>query len=247
MKAIMLAAGVGRRLYGDDGDQPPKSLLEFGGKTLMQRHIEVLKSHGVTEIMIVVGYRKDEIMAEAKAHGNGLVSFVENADFRHTGTAMSLWCARQALNSGESVLFMDADVLYHPDLIGRLVAAPDDNCLIFDHGAEHCVEAVKLCIRDGNPVEFGKGIKGDFDQSGEWPGFMRLSDAVAGRLAAACQGYIDKGQVLEPMESPMRDVLLSEPPGTFGVEDITGLPWIEIDFPEDLEHARDQVLPRIGG
>ena len=56
MKAIMLAAGVGSRLYGDDGNQPPKCLLEFGGKTLLNRHIDVLKSLGVDQLVMVVKF-----------------------------------------------------------------------------------------------------------------------------------------------------------------------------------------------
>ena len=43
----------------------------------------------------------------------------------------------------------------------------------------------------------------------------------------------------------VRDVLLSEPPGTFGAEDVTGIPWIEIDFPSDLIRAERHVLPHI--
>ena len=41
----------------------------------------------------------------------------------------------------------------------------------------------------------------------------------------------------------MRDVLISKPTGTFGFEDITGIPWTEIDFPDDVVHARDVILP----
>ena len=40
-------------------------------------------------------------------------------------------------------------------------------------------------------------------------------------------------------------MLLAEAPGTFQVEDVTGLPWVEIDFPEDLEKARREILPRL--
>ena len=43
----------------------------------------------------------------------------------------------------------------------------------------------------------------------------------------------------------MREVLLDSPFGTFGYEDITGLPWTEIDFPEDVEKARELILPRL--
>ena len=40
-------------------------------------------------------------------------------------------------------------------------------------------------------------------------------------------------------------MLLAAPPGNFAVEDVTGLPWVEIDFPEDLEKARSEILPRL--
>ena len=78
MKAIMLAAGIGRRLYGDGGDQPPKALLSFGGKTLLRRHIEVLRPAGVEELTMVVGYRKEDVLAEAE--------LVAGADFVKTST-----------------------------------------------------------------------------------------------------------------------------------------------------------------
>jgi choline kinase len=49
---------------------------------------------------------------------------------------------------------------------------------------------------------------------------------------------------MEPYEEAIRDVLLAEP-RQFGYEDVTGLPWIEIDFPEDVKRARDDILPRL--
>ncbi|MGZ9106647.1 MAG: hypothetical protein ACXW3M_12765 [Rhodoplanes sp.] len=50
----------------------------------------------------------------------------------------------------------------------------------------------------------------------------------------------------EPYEPAVREMLLSGPPDRFGVEDITGLPWIEIDTPEDLRRAREKILPALG-
>ena len=66
MKAIMLAAGVGRRLYGDSKTQPPKALLSFAGKTLLQRHVDILRALGVSELVLVVGFRRELIVAEAR-------------------------------------------------------------------------------------------------------------------------------------------------------------------------------------
>ncbi|HIJ45297.1 MAG TPA: NTP transferase domain-containing protein, partial [Rhodospirillaceae bacterium] len=83
MKAIMLAAGVGRRLFGEDHDQSPKALLRFDGKTLLERHIENLKDNGVDELVLVVGYRRDDILGEAKTiAGANYVSSIFNPRFR---------------------------------------------------------------------------------------------------------------------------------------------------------------------
>ncbi|MBI3113176.1 MAG: NTP transferase domain-containing protein [Rhodospirillales bacterium] len=65
MKAVMLAAGVGRRLYGDENDNLPKALLEFDGKTLLERHVRILLDNGVDELVLVVGHRKEDLLAQA--------------------------------------------------------------------------------------------------------------------------------------------------------------------------------------
>ncbi len=245
MKAIMLAAGVGRRLYGDGEDQPPKALLAFGGKTLLRRHIEVLRSAGIEELTVVVGYRKEDVLAEAVlVAGADFVRAIENPDFRG-GPIVSLWCARHVLRSGEAILFMDADVLYHPSLLERLIRSHHENCFLLDRDIEPGEDPVRLCIRDGKPVDFGKMMEGDFDLVGEWPGFLRLSPRIAARVADATETYIERGESGVTYEEAVRAVLLDEPPGTFGYEDITGIPWIEIDFPSDLLRAEKQILPRI--
>lgn len=245
MKAVMLAAGVGKRLFGDDGSQPPKSLLQFDGRSLLRRHIDVLKSHGFQGLTLVVGYRKDELIAEAEAAGGpGFVTIVENPRYRE-GAVISLWTARDTLRSGSDVVFMDADVLYHPELIGRLVRSSNPNCLLLDRDFEPTDEPVRLCFRDGAPVEFRKNVEGEFDVVGEWPGFLRLGPEMAHNLADATQTYMDREDWNAPSEEAMRDVFLSAPPGTFVYEDVTDLPWIEIDFPEDVRRAEQEILPKL--
>jgi choline kinase len=241
----MLAAGIGARLSGGDDRFSPKALLRFDGKSLLERHIDILRRFGVGPMTLVVGYHRAEIAAEVAALGaDGFVRLVDNPDYRF-GSMVSLWAARDALAAGADVLFMDADVLYHPDLIGRLVHSRHASCLLMDRDFEPGDEPVKLCLRDGAPVEFRKVVDVAYDTVGEWPGFLRLSPATARLVAAALQDLVDAGRFELPYEEAFRRVMLAAPAGTFGVEDITGLPWIEIDFPADLERARDVVLPRL--
>ncbi len=245
MKAIMLAAGVGSRLSGADQDHPPKCLLSFGGDSLLARHIEILKTHAVDRLTLVLGYRSEDVVAEIHRLGAG--SFVEtvyNPDFRR-GSLVSLWAAWRSLTAGADVLFMDADVLYHPDLIGRLTGSAHANCLLMDRDFEEGDEPVKLCLRDGNPVDFRKAASTECDTAGEWPGFLRLSPEMAATLYGELKRYVDAERLDEPVEEVFRDLILAAAPGSFGVEDITGLPWIEIDFAQDVERAQNEILPRL--
>ena len=70
MRAIILAAGVGRRMTFD-GVPLPKVMLSFGGKTLLRRHVEILRHCGVNEIVVAVGFRRDADLV--RGHGQFLV------------------------------------------------------------------------------------------------------------------------------------------------------------------------------
>ncbi len=245
MKAIMLAAGIGKRLFGEAENPPPKVLMEFGGKSLLARHMECLQALGVDELTLVLGHRRDVIEAAAtELSPPGFVKFVYNPRYLE-GSVISFLSAAEVLASGQRVLFMDADVLYHPDLLERLAGSVYENCFLLDRDFEDGEDPVKLCIRDGLPVEFGKTVKGDFDFMGEWPGFMAMSGPIAATMAAAA-GTVENADPMAPYEDAMRQVLVSEPPGTFGFEDVTGVPWIEIDFPEDRVRAEQTILPLLG-
>jgi choline kinase len=245
MKALMLAAGTGSRLSGGDDGHPPKALLEFGGKSLLARHLDHLAGVGIQELALVVGYRSDQIIGEIdELDAAGRVTIIVNDDFR-LGSNVSLWCAREVLTCGEDVLFMDADVLYHGSILRRLIDAEAGNCFTFDAQVDDDDEPVKLCIRDGHPVEFRKKISGQFDRVGEWPGFLKLSAEWAAKLAERLGQYMAAGRNGEPYEEAVRDLLLEAAPGTFAIAEISGIPWIEIDFDEDLRRAEDVILPTI--
>jgi len=104
---------------------------------------------------------------------------------------------------------------------------------------------MKLCVRDGEIVEFRKWISTEFDFCGESVGFFKLSADIARKVIAQTDLYLGQGRRADPYEEAIRDVMLTPPRGAFGFEDITGLPWIEIDFADDVARATDAVLPRL--
>ncbi len=239
----MLAAGVGRRLGGDE-DRPPKVLLSFGGKTLLRRHLEILSRLGFGELTIATGYRAEEIETELGAIDPPIpVRTVYNPQYR-LGSLISLWTVRRQLASRGEVVLMDGDVLYDRRLMERLLAAPHANCFAMDRLIEDGEEPVKICLRGGTLVDFDKTPRASYDVCGEWVGFLRLSRLGARRILAAAKTFIDAGEHGAIYEKAIRGALLAEP-DLFGVADITGLPWIEIDFADDVRKARNEILPKL--
>lgn len=242
LRAIILAAGVGARL-GEGADKLPKALLRFGGSSLLERHIAILSACGIDEIIIGTGYRAAAIEAEiARISPAIAVRTVLNPDFT-AGSVVTLASLAAPLAAGGDVVVMDADVLYDPRLMQRLLRSGHRNCLLLDREFEPGDEPVKICIRGGHIVDFRKQVGEGHDLLGESVGFFRFSGDVAGRLAGLAAGYVADGRGDEPYEEAIRDLLLAGPAAAFGYEDVTGLPWIEIDFSDDVSRAETEILP----
>jgi len=241
MRAGILAAGIGRRL-GDE-TLPPKILLRFGGQSLLERHVAILRSCGVPHIDLVVGYQAEAIYREIERIGAGdMVTTWLNPDYT-AGAIVSLHSLGSALTQGDPFLFMDGDVLYDHRMMERLLAAPAETCFLMDRATEEGEDPVKLCIKDGVLVDIHKRPQRPYDWWGEWIGFTRFAPDVAAKVALAAERRVAAGGREAIYEEAFRDVLLAEPPGRLAVEDVTGLPWVEIDFPEDLARAEREVLP----
>ena len=243
ISAIILAAGVGRRLGAAAADGP-KVLLEFGGRTLLEQHFAALHAHGVTDISMTIGYEGAAIRRAVDGFGLGdRIRFIENPRYRE-GSLVSLWAQQAKLKSGATTLVMDGDVLYDQRMIGRLLAAPAENVLLLDRQIEPGDEPVKICFRDDVIVDFRKKPEHAHDWHGESVGFFRFSPAMAAALADRCAWYVDQGLTNLEYEEAIRDLILAHP-HKFGAEDISDLPWIEIDFETDVSRARTEVLPQL--
>ena len=223
---------------GEAAGGRPKCLLQFGGKSLLRRHMEILNDLGIERIIIITGYRHDQIDAELEqVESRASVETIVNPNYE-TGSVVSLRCAYNHLTDGTDSILMDADVLYDPALLGRLFNTPSSNCFLLDRDFEPGDEPVKLCVAGNTLVEFRKQPDSslNWDYQGESVGFFRFDAGVCARLAARTQSYIDNDRSGEPYEEAIRDLLM-ETPDSFNFEDITGRAWIEIDFPADVERA----------
>jgi choline kinase len=247
MRAIILAAGRGIRLQLPEDSQLPKCLLRFDGMTLLERHLTMLKSAGITDVVLALGFRHALVEAELdRLAWAPRPQIVLNMNFE-LGSVLTVHTVAAAMTRGGGVLLMDADVLYDERILAALVAGSRPvNRLLIDRDFEAGDEPVKLCVQGGVPIELRKQLAADlkFDTIGESVGFFRFDQPGAERVAALVAGYVDTGRAHMPHEEAVRD-FLRERSQVVEVADVTGFPWIEIDFPIDVVRATQEVLPQL--
>ena len=238
MKAVILAAGRGRRLHAGH----PKCLLAIGGKSLLHRYFDALLSLGVTCICVVIGYKQESIREAVASYPSAVdVTFLVNPDFER-GSIGSLWAARESLD--DDVVIMDADVLFHRVVLDRLLTSSHPNALLMDETVSQETEECMVVMRHGRVVALSKRVPAEYDLVGEGVGFLRVERAAVPRLLRSVETRVQQGLLDMEYEDALEDFFREVP---VGVEKIGGLPWIEIDFPEDLERAERDILPRLGG
>jgi len=242
MRAVIFAAGLGSRLEGKAG-KIPKVLMRVGERSLLERHLRILAALGIHDVVLGVGYEAARVDEELARLGRPDVRTVYNPDYSD-GSIVTLATLGEELTYGGDVLMMDGDVLYDRRIIRRLIDTSHANCFLLDRNVEPGEEPMKLAIRDDAPVDFRKTLAEPHDFYGESVGFFRFSAALVPSLLAAAAKIIADGGKADYMEEAIRAALL-EAPGQFSCEDITGLPWIEIDFPDDIARAETEILPAL--
>ena len=229
LRAVLLAAGRGRRL----GSDFPKVLLEVEGRTLLERHVINLRESGVSALTVVVGFQKEKIAAELERVKPPLdVELVENADYTR-GSILSLHVAADRLEAGG--LWMDGDVIYPASLLRRLVGSPHENCLVIDGRSEETGEEMMVGTRGGRVLKIARRVGRGWDFAGENVGFAKVGPAGAAAVRRVLAEEVTAGRVDQEYEAAM-DRAFHEV--HFGFERVDDLPWTEIDFQEDVEKAK---------
>jgi choline kinase len=241
VKAVILVAGVARRL-APLTDSTQKALLPVGGRSLLDRMLEGLAGCGVEESVLVVGHCQDQVRRAAGSSSGAMrISYVENPAY-HKGSILSLWCARETMLS-DSTLVMDADVLFPERFLTRLIATPAPSALLLDRGFRDTGEEVKLYAVGDRIIALGKKVVPDaWDVIGEGVGFFKCGAAHAREYIRLLEESIQETGGANEYEDALHRLLARVPVGWV---DVTGLPWTEVDFAEDLRRAEIQILPKI--
>jgi len=238
MRGIILAAGRGSRLNGTAGESP-KCLVEAAGVTLVERQIRALQGAGIDDITVVVGCQAERVRRACGHH----IAYVENARYAQTNSMYSLWMARPLLYEGFVVL--NCDVIFHPVLLDDLLSARHENALLLAYREadqpSFGEEEMKVKVRNGRVVEMSKTMD-PADADGENLGIVKFGPTGAPALVEIMDRLIAAGGVKDWAPRAFGEFARTHPLHAIGTR---GLPWIEIDFPEDYQRAVHDVLPQI--
>lgn len=173
MKVIILAAGKGGRL-GDLVKDHPKTLLEFGNETILDRQIRLLKKKGipVRDIVVAAGYKAEKIREINE------IAVIDNYEYASTDNSYSLWLAMQAVRN-ETLLVLDGDLVFDEEALDTILNAPLDT--VVGINANNNFGNTGIVYTSDNIIqEIGKHVSSQVI----YAGIMKLSCECAGFLEA---------------------------------------------------------------
>ena len=238
MKAIILSAGQGSRLGHLTADKP-KCLIEFGGRSLLDRQLDALAANGVDQAVVVTGFRDDQVEAAiARRAGGPVVRTIYNPFFKVADNLGSLFIARHELTS--DCLVWNGDTLVSNALMARVLANRQPGiCVTIDRKPAYDEDDMKVVTDgEGRLHAIGKRLpKGNVNA--ESIGLLAFRDGAAGQFRAAIESAIRAAEGTTIWY--LRVIHQIAQKADVWTLDIQGEEWGEVDFPEDVEAARALV------
>jgi choline kinase len=234
MKAIILSAGQGSRL-GHLVDGRPKCLIDFNGRTLLDRQLDTLEANGVHEAVVVTGFH-DELVDEAIARRSGgpNVRTVYNPFYKVADNTGSLFMAREEL-SGDCLVW-NGDTLVSAALMRRVV----DNdragiCVTIDRKADgYDDDDMKVVEQGGKLKGIGKRISEGVNA--ESIGLLAFRSGGAEQFRQAIEAAMRTAEGTTIWY--LRVINQIAQGADVWTLDIQGEEWGEVDFPPDVDNAR---------
>ncbi len=234
MQAIILAAGRGSRLANALNGKPKCLAQVDRNMSLIDYQLSVLQSFGITDVCVVLGYRAHEVYRKIGDRTHCII----NRRYAETNSLYSLWLTRNWVQ--EDCLIMNSDLLAHPRIYKRLLNAPD-RAVSYDSWSGHEEEQMKVSFNNKQLEKISKTMPIEESQ-GESLGLLKFSQA--GMEALFTQAEVALTEEGENQWAPAAIARLAQSQAISGI-DMAGLPWVEIDFPEDLQQARQTIWPQI--
>jgi choline kinase len=231
-KAIILSAGKGSRLLPLTAERP-KCLIELSGRTLLDWQLDTLIAAGISDIVVVTGFR--DHLVDAAVSTRAGVRTLFNPFYHVADNLGSVWLTREELD--RDTLLLNGDTLVSPALVARVLAARTGAIAVtIDEKADYDADDMKV-LRDGDRLlRIGKALA---------PGSYNAESI--GLLAFRREGpRLFADQVDQMMRTPdgtrrwyLRAIDALAVAGTeVNTVSIAGEAWQEVDFPEDVEKAQ---------
>jgi choline kinase len=235
MKAIILSAGQGSRL-GHMVDDKPKCLIDFNGRTLLDRQLDTLEANGVHEAVVVTGFHDELVNAAiARRSGGPKVRTVFNPFYKVADNTGSLFMAREEL-AGDCLVW-NGDTLVSNALMRRVVANDRPGiCVTIDRKDSYDEDDMKVVEEGGRLKAIGKRL--DLSTvNAESIGLLAFRAGGAERFREAIEHALrtPEGTTIWYLRVIHRLAQSSE----VWTLDINGEEWGEVDFPPDVEAARE--------
>ena len=236
MIGVILAAGMAKRLRSLT-DTKPKCLLKVGERTLLERTVDAMRQAGITEFLVVTGYRGEMIRDFLREYSS--FTFLDNTDYEHNNNIYSLWMACQKVR-GCDFLLMDSDILCDPAAVVRIAQEPTAALAVNRH--ELGEEEMKVVVDAENRItEISKTCRPE-DAIGESVGIEKITADYSEALARELDQMILQEGLIDIFYERAFERLISQG-HTFKVVDTTHYFSYELDTPEDFQRAQE-LMPK---
>jgi histidinol-phosphate/aromatic aminotransferase/cobyric acid decarboxylase-like protein/choline kinase len=131
MQVLILAAGTGSRL-GKYTKDNTKCMLEINGKTLIEHVLDMINNVGLTELTLVVGYKKDNLITHlGSKYKNVNIHYIENPIYDKTNNIYSLFLAKDVLVQDDTIL-LESDLMFEESILKRLLEDKRESLTVVD-------------------------------------------------------------------------------------------------------------------
>jgi choline kinase len=241
-QAIILSAGQGSRLGHLTHDRP-KCLIEFAGRSLLDRQLDVAAACGMEQVVVVTGFR-DEAVEQAlerrrQAGERPEVRTIFNPFYKVADNTGSLFMAREAL-AGDTLVW-NGDTMVSRALMAKVVAnARPGICVTIDRKAEgYDADDMKVVEVGGRLLGIGKRLGEDDGVNAESIGLLAFREDGAEQFREAIEQAMRSPEGTQIWYLRVIHHLAQE--SDVWTLDIQGEEWGEVDFPEDVARAEAMV------
>lgn len=239
MKAVILAAGMGRRLRPLTFNLP-KAFIEIGGKPLIYRSLDNLRHIGINTVIIVTGFMESFFKEKLGKNYNGVeIIYTSNKEYKTTGSMYSLSRTEGLLN--EDILLLESDLLYELKALEELLNFNYPNVILGSSIRNSGDEVYLHTDRDNFLRNLGKNINGE-RASGELVGINKLSIHFLKNLYKTSVVDYKKEQKNFHYEETIFKLSKDIPVKCHILPDLL---WTEIDIYDDLVKAKNCIYPLI--